>query len=160
MSLSTLLKCLCHSSKSLLLYPTALIRITLGLFFFSSGFNKITVLENRQLMIETMIHAGLPYPEIMATFVASTELIVGLFLALGLLSRLSGLLLLVISMVALITVGLSQIPTGINLITWYSWLLYFPESSYILLLILLITQGGGPFSVDKLIYNKLTNKIY
>jgi putative oxidoreductase len=135
--------------------PLALIRIAFGLFFFASGFNKVFVPENQALMLETMIEAGIPFPAFMAVFVAACETVFGLLLAIGLLTRLSALVLLCISTVALFTVGLHHIPPHINLLTWYSWLLYLPESGYILMAILLIVQGCGPWGVDRWIHQRL-----
>jgi len=131
--------------------PLTLMRVALGLFFFTSGFNKVFVAENQLAMLETIIEAGIPFPSFMAIFVASCEVIFGLLLAIGLLSRISGFVLLIINIVALFTVGLHQIPIGLNLLTWYSWLFYLPEASYILICLLLIVQGCGPFGVDRLI---------
>ncbi|HDT4958836.1 TPA: DoxX family protein [Enterobacter kobei] len=131
--------------------PLTLIRLTFGLFFFASGFNKVFVPENQQLMLETISEAGIPYPHIMSVFVAICETLFGLLLAAGFLTRLSALVLMIISLVALFTVGLNQIPANLNLLTWYSWLLYLPEPSYILMSILLLVQGCGPYGVDRLI---------
>jgi putative oxidoreductase len=39
--------------------------------------------------------------------------------------------------------------------TRFSWLLYLPESGYILMALLLIVQGCGPWSVDRWIHQRL-----
>jgi len=135
--------------------PLALIRLAFGLFFFASGFNKLFVPANQVLMLETITEAGIPFPQFMAVFVAACETVFGLLLTIGLLTRLSALVLLCISTVALFTVGLHQIPANLNLLTWYSWLLYLPESGYILMSIVLIVQGCGPWGVDRWIHQKL-----
>ncbi|WON75821.1 DoxX family protein [Serratia sp. UGAL515B_01] len=129
--------------------PLTLMRIAFGLFFFSSGFNKVFVPANQAIMLETITEAGIFFPAFMAVFVATCETLFGLLLAFGLFTRLSALVLLVINLVALFTVGLHHIPSGLNLITWYSWLLYLPESCYILMCIMLIVQGCGPWGVDR-----------
>ncbi|MCW0505273.1 DoxX family protein [Aeromonas piscicola] len=129
--------------------PLTLIRIAFGLFFFASGLNKLIQPDNQQAMLHTMIEAGLPYPAFMATFVAGNETLFGLLLVFGLLTRLSSLVLLVINIVALVTIGLHQIPADVTGLEWYSWLLYLPESVYILLCILLVVQGGGPWGLDR-----------
>ena len=46
----------------------------------------------------------------------------GLLLTLGLFSRFSALVLMIISTVALATIGTYTIPRGLNLIAWLSWL--------------------------------------
>lgn len=144
-------KTLFVSSGTAQYIPVTLLRIAIGLFFFSSGFNKVFVPANQALMLETITDAGIPFPAIMAVFVAVCETICGLLLAVGLLTRLNALVLMVISLVALFTVGLNHIPEGINLMTWFSWLMYLPESSYILMFLLLIVQGSGPGGIDRLI---------
>ncbi|MNT28853.1 hypothetical protein D3C72_1645650 [compost metagenome] len=96
-----------------------------------------------------MIEAGLPYPTFMATFVAGNEALFGFLLVLGLLSRLSASVLLVINIVALMTIGIHQIPADVTGLEWYSWLLYLPESVYILLCILISVQGSGPWGLDR-----------
>lgn len=129
--------------------PLAIMRITLGMFFFASGFNKVFMPENQAMMLETITEAGIPFPAFMAFFVAGCETLFGLLLAVGLLTRLSAMVLMIISLVALFTVGLHHIPANLNLLTWYSWLFYLPESAYIVICLLLVVQGGGPLSVDR-----------
>ncbi|WP_455845795.1 DoxX family protein [Pantoea agglomerans] len=138
--------------------PLTLMRVAFGLFFFASGFNKVFVAANQALMLETITEAGIPFPAFMSVFVASCETVFGLLLALGLFTRLGALVLLVISLVALFTVGLYHIPSDLNLLTWYSWLLYLPESSYILMCLMLIVQGCGPWGIDRLIAQRCSRQ--
>ncbi|MGY6233006.1 DoxX family protein (plasmid) [Enterobacter asburiae] len=138
--------------------PLMIIRGAFGLFFFTSGFNKVFVPENQALMLETVQGAGIPYPHIMSVFVACCEMLCGLLLACGLLTRLNAAVLMIITLVALFTVSLEAIPQGINLLTWYSWLLYLPESGYVLMCILLAVQGCGPFGLDRVIAHRLRAK--
>lgn len=144
----TLFQRVIQTSDAVSTLPLTLSRIALGLFFFASGFNKLFVFDNQQLMLETLTDAGIPYPAVMAVFVAFCECMLGLTLALGLLTRPSALVLFIISTVALLTVGLHGIPQGINLLTWYSWLLYLPETLYMLLCLMMMAYGGAYLSVD------------
>lgn len=132
-------------------FPLTLMRVAIGLFFFASGFNKVFVPASQAMMLETITEAGIPFPAIAAVFVASCEMLCGLLLAGGILSRLNAAVLTLISVVALFTVGIHHIPGGISLLTWYSWLLYLPETLYMLILVMVIVQGSGPWSVDRLI---------
>lgn len=129
--------------------PLAIMRIALGMFFFASGFNKVFVPESQAMMLETITEAGIPFPAFMAFFVAGSETLFGLLMAVGFLTRLSALVLMIISLIAMFTVGLHHIPANLNLLTWYSWLFYLPESAYIVIFLQLIVQGGGPLSVDR-----------
>ncbi|MDN5249848.1 MAG: DoxX family protein, partial [Alphaproteobacteria bacterium] len=111
----------------------------------------VFVPASQALMLETITEAGIPFPTFMAVFVASCEALFGLLLAGGFLTRLSALVLMIISLVALLTVGVHHIPAGLNALTWYSWLLYLPESGYILICMMLMVQGCGPWGVDRVI---------
>jgi putative oxidoreductase len=139
---------LLQTSASLSDVPLVIARIALGVFFFATGFNKLLVVENQQLMLETITAAGIPFPGMMAVFVSFCECLFGVTLAAGIFTRPSALILFVISFVALLTVGIDSIPPGINLLTWYSWLLYLPETLYMLICLILMVRGGGGLSVD------------
>lgn len=128
-----------------------LYRVLIGLFFFASGYNKLFTEAGQAIMLETITKAGIPFPEYMAWFVASVELGAGALLAIGFLSRFSALALWVISFVAMIKVGIYSIPAGIDLLTWYSWLLYLPETLYMILLLVIVVQGSGTLGLDHLI---------
>lgn len=146
-----------RTTKTPFFLPLTAVRIAIGLFFFASGFNKVFVPENKAIMLETIIDAGIFYPAFMAVFVASCEALFGLLLTVGLFTRLSAMVLALINLVALFTVGLNHIPDNINFISWYSWLFYLPESPYILICIMLIIQGGGPWSIDREIIKRFYN---
>lgn len=134
--------------------PLLLMRVALGMFFFTSGFNKVFISENQETMLLTMMDAGIPYPAIMAVVVAIFETMTGLMLAMGLFTRLCALILLVISTVALLTVGLNIIPQNLSFVAWYSWLMYLPETAYMLICIFLVVQGSGPFGLDQIVSAK------
>lgn len=136
-------------------FPLTLMRVAIGLFFFSSGFNKVFVPAGQAAMLQTITEAGIPFPALMAVFVASCEALFGLLLAVGLLSRLSAAILATISVVALLTVGIHQIPAGITAIAWYSWFFYLPEPLYLLILLTIIVQGSGPFGIDRAIAQRI-----
>lgn len=126
-------------------------RVCFGLFFFASGFNKVFIAENQALMLETIIEAGIPFPHVMAWVVAICEMISGALLVIGLFTRLGALALMIISFVALLTIGLHQIPSGVDPISWYSWMMYLPEPGYIIMSLSLFIQGCGPWGMDRLI---------
>src|SRR5690606_4802990 len=83
-----------------------LVRISIGIFFFTTGFNKLFVEKNQLIMLETIIDAGIPFPEIMSTFVSATEMLAGLLLIIGFLTQISSILLFIICLTALYTVGI------------------------------------------------------
>lgn len=136
-------------------WPAFLMRFALGSFFLASGYKKAFDPKGQALMLETITGAGIIYPQFMAVVVAHSEVFFGCLLAIGLLSRLSALVLFVISFVALWTVAIHQIPAGLNALEWYSWLLYLPEPSYMLLSFQAFVVGGGHFAMDNVIYRYL-----
>ena len=50
--------------------------------------------------------------------------------------------------VAITTVQLATIPTGLSFLDWLDDFLYLPETMYIIILIWLICSGPGKVSVD------------
>lgn len=143
----TLKRCL-HTSDAPSMFPVFICRLVLGVFFFTTGFNKLFVPENQLLMLDTMHDAGIPFPAAMAVVVSFLECAMGFLLMLGLLSRLSALTLFIISGVALVTIGIYTIPQGLNAIAWLSWLFYLPETLYMVLSLLIIAWGGTYYSLD------------
>ncbi|WP_163332544.1 DoxX family protein [Enterobacter bugandensis] len=142
------LKRFMHTSDMPAMFPVFICRLVTGVFFFTAGFNKLFVPENQLLMVDTLHDAGIPFPVVMAVVVAFLECSMGMLLTLGLFSRVSALILMVISSVALITIGIYTIPRGLNLISWLSWLLYLPETLYVVLCLFPLTWGGTLCSLD------------
>ena len=142
------LKRLLHTTDMPAMFPVFLCRLVVGIFFFTAGFNKLFVPENQLLMVDTIHDAGIPFPDVMAVVVAFLECSMGLLLTLGLFSRVSALVLMTISAVALVTIGIYTIPRGLNLIARLSWLFYLPETLYMVLCLLPVTWGGTFWSLD------------
>ena len=142
------LKRFMHTSDMPAMFPVFICRLVIGVFFFTAGFNKLFVPENQLLMVDPLHDAGIPFPVIMAVVVASLECSMGLLLTLGLFSRFSALVLMVISSVALVTIGIYTIPHGLNLISWLSWLFYLPETLYVVLCLFPLSWGGTLCSLD------------
>ena len=99
-------------------------------------------------MYETLAGAGIPFPHFMTYFVSSIEFISGCLLVIGLLSSLCCAALIIQMIVAITTVQLATIPTGLSFLDWLDDFLYLPETMYIIILIWLICSGPGRVSVD------------
>ena len=125
-----------------------LARVSIGVFFAVSGGNKLFVASRTRQMYETLAGAGIPFPNFMTYFVSSVEFISGCLLIIGLLSSLCCAALIVQMIVAIATVQLATIPTGLSFLDWLDDLLYLPETMYIIILIWLICSGPGRVSVD------------
>lgn len=136
----------------------SLVRVLLGMFFAASGWNKTATDPGRAAMVETIESIGAPFPGATAAFVASCELVFGVLLAIGLTTRLAAAVLAVISSVALASVAVHQLGAS-DPVTWYSDLLYLPEVLYVLLAVVLIALGGGPFGLDRLVVLRLRRAV-
>jgi putative oxidoreductase len=136
-------------------YAILLVRVSLGLFFAISGANKLFVADARQTMYETLVKAKVPFPQLMTYFVSAVEFIGGSLLAVGLLSSLACVALLVDMLVAILTAKLSAMPKGLSPLNWLDDFLYLPEVLYVLVFVWLICSGPGNFSVDYWLAGKL-----
>ena len=129
-------------------YAILLVRVSLGLFFAISGANKLFVVGRRQAMYDTLVKATVPFPRLMTCFVSGVELVGGLLVAVGLLSSLACVVLLVDMLAAILTTTLSAMPKGLSPLNWLDDFLYLPEVLYVLFFIWLICSGPGRFSAD------------
>jgi len=148
MDLKRLLQFALLGSSDLEQYAILLVRVSLGLFFAISGAKKLFVAASRQTMYETLVAAKVPSPRLMAYFVSGVEFVGGSVLAVGFLSSLSCVALLVDMLVAILTTKLSAMPKGLSPLSWLDDFLYLPEVLYVLFFIWLICSGPGKFSVD------------
>lgn len=134
--------------------PILVARVSLGLFFAVSGYNKLFDAEKHAGLIELMMEIGMPFPEFMALFLACVEFFGGLMLMAGFLSTLVCIALIIAMVVAIATVEIEHIiPKGIGPLDWMSWFLYLPQVMYIILFGWLITTGPGKISVDYFLAN-------
>jgi uncharacterized membrane protein YphA (DoxX/SURF4 family) len=131
----------------------AAMRFALGSFFVLSGFHKLTNKERHKTFVETLRVLGIPYINIFQWFVPGVEFLGGLGVAVGFLTPLAALGLLVICAVALVTssptviASYKPIDRADRVDDW----LYQPELIYALMLIYFIAAGAGPVSVDQLL---------
>ncbi len=116
-------------------------RIVVGWVFLWTGWGKLSHLP---LVTENFANWGVPAPEILAPFVSGVELFGGIFLLLGLLTRISAGALGVVMIVA---VKVAQWDEVDSLQTF----LGFEEIMYLALFVWLAIAGAGWVSVDRLI---------
>jgi putative oxidoreductase len=135
-------------SSDLEQYAILLIRVSVGLFFGTSGANKLFAAGSAQTMYETLVAAKVPFPHLMTYFVSAVEFVAGSLLTVGFFSSLACVALLVDMLVAILTTKLSTIPKGLSPLIWIDDFLYVPEVLYVLFFIWLIFSGPGKFSVD------------
>jgi putative oxidoreductase len=122
-----------------------LARVTLGVVFMSTGWGKLHSL-GQVTRFFTELH--LPAPAFMAGLVAVAELFGGLFILVGLLTRLAALPLVVTMIVAILTAKRDDIKGVVTLLGFEEW-------SYLVLFVWLMLAGPGPFSLDALLARRL-----
>jgi putative oxidoreductase len=127
--------------------PPLLARLTLAGVFVESGWGKI---HNIEKVTEFFTSLGIPAPAAQAHFVAYLELLGGVFLFLGLFTRLFSIPLAFTMVVAIITAKREDLKE-------FSDLFGFSEFLYILLFIWLIIEGAGKASLDYLLVKKKTS---
>lgn len=128
--------------------PELVSRLTLGLVFAISGWDKFQSLEKVSMYFESL---GIPWAHLQAPFVSGIELIAGVFLILGFFTRLSSLPLIAIMIVAIRTAKWEDV-------TDFTSLLGFSEFLYIVILLWLVAYGSKFFSIDSFIQKARTRK--
>lgn len=137
-------------------FPALLARLSMGLFFAISGWNKLFTVAHWKGLLAGMIATGLPFPKLLALFLAWFELVGGSLLTIGFMSTFFSIGLAFAMIVAIVTVEIPfVIPPGLGPLDWLDWFLYLPQVLYVLIFFWLIIKGPGPYSVDAMIAKKL-----
>ena len=125
------------------LAPIVLIRLMVGAVFLSEGIQKF--LFPADVGIGRFTKIGIPYPEIMAPFVAVIEIGCGSLILVGLLTRLAAIPLIINMLVAIAT---TKIPILANKGFWSMAHEARTDWSMLLGAIFLLIVGAGPISMD------------
>ena len=116
-----------------------LARLVVGYTFLLSGWGKFQDLPR---ITANFVDWGIPFPQIMTPLVSGIELIGGLFLLLGLLTRISAGALGVTMLVAIKSAKLTADSTLEDL-------LGFDETAYLAIFVWLAIAGAGSVSIDR-----------
>ncbi len=116
-------------------------RITVGWVFMWSGWGK---LQNLPQITENFVGWGIPLPQVLAPFVSGVEFFGGLFLLIGLLTRISAGALGITMIVAIRSAKWGDVDS-------LETLLGFDEFEYLALFLWLAIAGAGPISIDYLL---------
>jgi putative oxidoreductase len=136
--------------------PILVARVSMGLFFAISGWNKLFQAANWKGLVAAMTATGLPYPKFLSYFLASVEFYGGSLLTVGFLSTVWAIALTIAMIVAIVTVEIPYvIPPGLGPLDWLDWFLYLPQVMYVIIFLWLIIRGPGPHSVDAVIAREL-----
>lgn len=123
-------------------------RLTVGYVFMLTGWGK---LQNLDGVTEYFTSLGIPFPEIMTPFVSGLEFVGGLFLILGVLTRISGGALAVTMVVAIISARWEDIDS-------LHTLLGFEETLFFAIFTWLAICGAGKVSIDFLLEKIFSQK--
>jgi putative oxidoreductase len=130
--------------------PITAARVLIGIFFCISGATKLLVPAQFNLMERTLAQSRIPYPHANALLVSLVEFACGAGLALGLLTPLCALVLVIDMIVAIATNRIQSIQAN-GVLAWLDDFLYLPEVLYVIILVWLIFSGPGRYSIDTLI---------
>src|SRR5580704_6105170 len=128
-------------------------RIAVGAFFMLSGYHKLFNAERHRSFIDELKGLGVPAVGFNQWWVPLVEFTAGGAVLFGFLAPLAALSLLVIIIVAMATSGRQRIKLNkpIDESDRIDDWLYLPETLYAFMLVLVISAGAGPYSLDALI---------
>jgi uncharacterized membrane protein YphA (DoxX/SURF4 family) len=128
-------------------------RIAVGAFFMLSGYHKLFNAERHQTVVDELKALGIHAIGFNQWWVPLVEFSAGAAVLIGLLAPLAALGLLVLILVAIVTSGPQRIKLykpideADRIDDW----LYLPEVLYAFMLIMVVSAGAGPYSVDAVI---------
>src|SRR5580704_6567140 len=134
-------------------------RIAVGGFFMLSGYHKLFNAERHRTFVDELKSLGLHAVGFNQWWVPSVEFSAGAAVVVGFLAPLAAFGLLFLILVAIATSGRQRIKLykpideADRIDDW----LYLPETLYAFMLIVIVSAGAGPYSLDTLILN-LINK--
>ena len=128
-------------------------RVAVGMFFMFSGYHKLFNAQRHRAFVEELTSLHVAALWINQWWVPSVEFAGGSAIVIGLLTPLAALGLLAIVLVATFTsgrlriAGYQPIDRADRIDDW----LYLPEVLYAFMLILFVSAGAGPYSLDAVI---------
>ena len=131
----------------------ALNRIAVGTFFMLSGYHKLFNAERHRTVVEEFKALGIHAVGFNQWWVPLVEFAAGGAVVVGLLAPLAALGLLFLILVAIVTSGPQRIKLykpideADRIDDW----LYLPEVLYVFMLIVVVSAGAGPYSLDALV---------
>jgi len=121
-----------------------LIRLAVGLIFFSQGILKFT---DPNMGVARFMRIGFSHPNFTAHFVGSFEIVCGALVLLGLWTRLSSIPLLIVICTAIATTKLPELARP-NQGFWFMVSDARTDFAMFCSLLFLILEGGGAWSLD------------
>ena len=136
-------------------------RIAVGAFFMLSGYHKLFNAERHRSFVDELKGLGVHAVGFNQWWVPSVEFSAGAAVVVGFLAPLAALGLLFLILVAIATSGRQRIKLykpideADRIDDW----LYLPESLYAFMLILIVSAGAGPYSLDALILDLMNKRV-
>ena len=136
-------------------------RIAVGTFFLFSGYHKLFDPQRHRVLADELKALGVHAVGFNQWWVPSVEFAAGGAVIIGLLAPLAALGLLVIILVAIATSGRQRVNADkpIDKADWIDDWLYVPETLYAFILIVVISAGAGPYSLDALIVHLIDKNV-
>ena len=136
-------------------------RIAVGAFFMLSGYHKLFNPERHRSIVDELKALGVHAVGFNQWWVPSVEFAAGGAVLIGLLAPLAALGLLVIIIVAMTTSGRQRIKLNkpIDKADRIDDWLYLPETLYAFMLIMVVSAGAGPYSIDAVILSLLNRLV-
>jgi putative oxidoreductase len=119
-------------------FPALVGRLAMAGEFIPSGLGKVTDLHK---LTAYFVELGIPAPAVTAAISATTELVCGVLLLLGLGTRFAAAALTIVMTVAILTAKLHEVHSVGDFF-------YQPEPAYIVIFLWLIFGGAGKVSLD------------
>lgn len=129
-----------HGLKSILL-----IRIAVGLIFFTQGILKYTDLN---MGVNRFTRIGFPHPAFTAHFVGFFEIVCGLLVLLGVFTRLAAIPLLIVISTAIVTTKIPELFRA-NQGLWFMVSDARTDFAMLCCLLFLVLAGGGAWALDR-----------
>jgi uncharacterized membrane protein YphA (DoxX/SURF4 family) len=125
-------------------------RAAVGMFFMFSGYHKLFNAQRHRVFVDELTALHVAAIRINQWWVPSVEFAAGSAVFIGLLTPLASLGLLVIVLVAAVTSGRVRVKGSqpIDRLDRIDDWLYLPEILYAFMLILFVSAGAGPYSLD------------
>jgi uncharacterized membrane protein YphA (DoxX/SURF4 family) len=120
------------------------IRTAVGLIFFSQGVLKFT---DANMGVNRFTRIGFPHPAFTAHFVGTFEIVCGLLVLIGLLTRIAAIPLLVVVCTAIATTKIPEL-TRPGQGFWFMVSDARTDFAMLMSLLFLLAAGGGGWSVD------------
>lgn len=129
-------------------------RVVVGLFFAFSGYHKLFVAERHEQLVKTLEACGIPFIWFCQWLVPLVELFGGLAVLVGFMAPLAALGLLSILAVALATDGPRRVKEfrPIDMADTIDDWLYLPETTYVVMVLLIVVAGPGAWSAHHLFF--------